>query len=202
LTNAIQQNRYDQLLRRVGGIIGPGSKVSEVLSELFPMIDVENVPSELLILAGTRICEGGTSLGAAAGEAPAFQIFNPVDSGTIVTVTRLLYSVDITSTCTWGRSAAVFAGSRQGSEEFTDTRNALAELPIAEVRPRTSATLPNNSNQARVLANNLLLIENKNDIVVLSPGFGFEIGSATLNVTARLAINWRERVAETSELNL
>jgi len=189
-------------MRRVGGIIGPGSKVSEVLSELFPVLDVESVPSELLLLAGTRIAEGGSSIGAAVGEAPAFQIFNPADSGTIITVTRLLYSVDATSTCTWGRSTAVFAGSAQGSEEFTDTRNSLADRPVAEIRPRTTAVLPNNSNQARVLINTLLLIENKNDIIVLSPGFGFEIGSATLNVTARIAMNWRERVAETSELNL
>ncbi len=44
----LQQNRYDQLIRRVGGIIGPGSKVVEALGELFPVIDVENVPGELL----------------------------------------------------------------------------------------------------------------------------------------------------------
>jgi len=51
----LQQNRYDQLLRRVGDLKGPGSKVNDVLQELFPTIDVENVPGELLFLMGTHI---------------------------------------------------------------------------------------------------------------------------------------------------
>ena len=36
----LQQSRYDQLLRRVGDLKGPGSKVNDVLHELFPMFDL------------------------------------------------------------------------------------------------------------------------------------------------------------------
>ena len=51
----VQQNRWDQLIRRVSGSIGPGSRVSETLSELLPVMDVERVPGELLRLMGTDV---------------------------------------------------------------------------------------------------------------------------------------------------
>jgi len=202
LTNAIQQNRYDQLLRRVGGIIGPGSKVAEVLSELFPMIDVENVPSELLILAGTRTATGGVGIGAEAAKAPKAQLFNPANSGHIVTITRVMFSVDATVIHRWGNSTAVFSGSPTATSEYTDSRNDPDSQPVAEIRFLSEATLANGANRQKILSNTSLILENENDIAILSPGNGWEIGTTDLSVTARIAIYWRERVAEASELSL
>jgi len=202
LTTELQQNRYDQLLRRVGGIIGPSSKVSEVLSELFPMFDVENMPAELLILAATRTAHGGGTFSGNATMAAIFQISNPVGSNHIVTVTRVIHSSTATTTHRWGRSPAIFEGSPIGAREFTDTRNPVANQPVAEIRAEARVALASDANQARVLASTPLVLENANDVVVLSPGFGWEIGEGTFNTTAFLSIYWRERVAEASELSL
>jgi len=90
VTNEIQQNRYDQTLRRVTGIIGPGSKVAEVLTELFPVIDVERVPGELLILGGTDLAAGGASLDGGPGNSSEINLHNPPGSGKIITCTQIL----------------------------------------------------------------------------------------------------------------
>jgi len=202
LTTEIQQNRYDQLLRRVSGIIGPGSKVSEVLSELFPMIDVEDVPAELLILMGTRTASGGTSVAAEAAVAPKFQLFNPDDSNVIITISRIIFSANTTVVARWGRSTAIFAATRLGNEEFNDTRNPVANRPVGELRVLAVAGLANGANQMRTLASDPIQIRNENSVAVLSPGFGYEVGSTTVNVGAAATFYWRERVAEQSELNL
>lgn len=201
MTTEIQQNRYDALLRRVGGLIGPGSKVSEVLAELFPMIDVENVPGELLILAGTRICMGGGSQSAVALEAPRWQLFNPADSGMLITLTRITISANTTTNHRWGRSNVSLAAPI-ATEVFTDTRNPVANLPVGQVHQETNTALASGTNQAQSLANRATIIDNQNGICVLSPGFGFEVGTAGLNLAAACGFNWRERVAEPSELNL
>jgi len=201
VTTEIQQNRYDQLLRRVGGLIGPGAKVSEVLAELFPMIDVENVPAELLILAGTRTCMGGGAVSGAAGTAPKFQLFNPVGSGMIITITRIVFSVNGDVIHRWGRSNVSFA-ARISTETFTDTRNPVVNLPVGQIHQVAAAALASATMQARVLALTANEIWDQNAVAILSPGFGFEIGSGSNNVTASCAFNWRERVAEASELSL
>jgi len=197
----IQQTRYDQLVRRVGGIIGPGSKVAEVITELFPMLDLENLPSELLLLSGTRAAMGGGTLAATSGVSPKFQIFNPADSGHIVTLTRIWFTLGATTVHRWGRSSAVFATTVIDSEEFTDTRNPVANAPVAQLRALNVAALANAANQQQVLLHNTLDLTNANDLCVLSPGFGFEIGAGVTNVNAWCAFNWRERAAEQSELN-
>jgi len=201
VTTEIQQNRYDALLRRVAGIIGPGSKVSEVLTELFPTFDVENVPGELLLLAGTRTCMGGGTVGAVVAESPKFQLFNPPDSGMLITMTRMWFSSNAALVHRWGRSNGSFA-ARISTEVYTDTRNPVANLPVGQIHQLSSAVLATATNQARVLSHTSLEFWNENGLVILSPGFGFEVGAGSSNVSGFFGCNWRERVAEASELTL
>jgi len=197
----IQQNRYDQLIRRVTGAVGPGSKVNEAITELFPMIDVENVPAELLFLAGTRICMGGGTLAATGGVAPKAQLFNPADSGFLITLTDI-YAATLSGAVTWrwGPSAASFAGAI-ATEQFTDRRSDPAARPVGQVHQLNVAALANATNQTRFLNNDSLHINPKNDVCVLAPGTGFEIGIGTTNAALFYGFNWRERPAEQSELN-
>lgn len=201
MTTEIQQNRYDQLLRRVGGLIGPGAKVSEVLSELFPTIDVENVPGELLILMGTRICFGGGVTIATAGQAGKCQLFNPDDSGMLVTITRVVASTGSASIFRWGRSNVSFANP-VGVSTFRDFRNPITNFPVAEVHSQVAVALATATNQVRIAGLVQFLLEPPNGICILPPGSGFELGAATTNTSFNFGFDWRERVAEPSELNL
>jgi len=200
VTNEIQQTRYDRLLRRVAGIIGPGSKVSEVLTELFPTIDVENVPSELLILAGTKTAFGGGGITAAAAEQPKMGLFNPLGSNTIITLTDVWYiSQNNNNIVRWGLNTNELSGILS-TQVFTDTRNPLAQLPVGRVASESSGALANATGQMQLDSENIFHLEGKNDIAILRPGIGFEIGATIATSTIKVTFYWRERPMETSEL--
>ena len=200
MTNEIQQNRYDRLLRRVAGIIGPGSKVSEVLSELFPVLDVESVPSELLILAGTRTCFGGGTINAGAGFAPKMELFNPAGSNTIITLTDVYVSSSSGSmTVRWGTNTVQLT-TQIATELFSDTRNPVLFNPVGEVGTEAAVAFAPATGQARLISNTVLHLEGKNDLMILSPGNGFQVGLGTNNTIIHVTFYWRERPMETSEV--
>jgi len=200
MSTELQQNRYDQLLRRVGGIIGVGSKVSEVIPELFPMIDVENVPGELLLLMGTRVGIGGINILAVAGEFPRTQIFNPVDSGTIIAVTSVLISPDVTQPMT-GEVTAIPQTIGVSSEQFRDGRLIDVATPTAEIRGESNVAAVANVMQIIAPGNETTTLEDPNGVAVLSPGSGLEIGGTLAASKITVTFNWRERTAQQSELN-
>jgi len=203
VTSELQQNRYDMLIRRVGGLIGPGSKVSEVISELFPMFDVENMPGELLLLAGTRLCLGGGTLTAVAGQSSTAVLENPTGSGMLVTLERVDFATNQISTLRWGVQNGFRATSVAiGTEDFRDVRNFAPDQPTANVRQITEVPLANGTNQSRLLPHTPFTLDPPNSVCVLPPGTSFEIGAATTNCGIFYGFSWRERVAEQSELNL
>lgn len=197
----IQQNRYDQLLRRVGGLIGPGAKVADVLTELFPMFDVENMPAELLLLSGTRLCIGGGVVTGVSAESTTAQLFNPADSGILATITSVIIAAQTTGIVRWG-VVPVVRGVAVGTETFSDTRLGVVAQPVCDIREDSAVALADGTMQTRVLANTSLTIANQNAVAVLGPGTGFEIGLTTNNQDLNFAFQWRERVAERAELNL
>jgi len=200
VSDEIQQNRYDQLIRRVGGIIGPGSKVAEVITELFPMIDVENVPGELLWLMGTGIAFGGNFIAAVPAELPRGQLFNPEGSGKLVTITTAYASPSASSTVFWGvRNSPIGTGT--GNESFRDRRAGDNLRPGAEMRSDSSALAQAIEGRARVLGGSNLKLEDPNGVAVLPPGWGFELSLGNVNLNLDYSYFWRERVAEQSELN-
>lgn len=201
MSQELQQNRYDQLIRRVGGLIGGGSKVSEVLGELFPTIDVENIPPELLLLAQTRIGIGSLSLVAAAGEFARIQLFNPVDSGLLITVRRCLAGVTTGQRLRWARTN-IALGTGQGTEINRDTRTLVTVRPTGQIRSASDAAATDQNGAADILGNTPLEIVDKDSAFVLSPGNGFEVGGGTVALRLTVTFWWQERVGEASELNL
>lgn len=201
MTSEIQQNRYDRLIRRVAGIIGPGSKVAEVITELFPMIDVERVPGELLLLGGTGIAHGGGIIVCAVGEGCTAQLFNPVDSGNLVTISRVSVAFRALATVRWGTTENV-RGTHIFTQIFRDMRQKLPTLPVAQVRQVAEVALASGTNSSSVIADTPFLLQDENSVAVLAPGTGFEIGSFTGINTMFYSFYWRERPAEPSELSL
>ena len=202
MTYEVQQTRWDRIIRRVSGSIGPGSRVSETISELFPMVDVERVPGELLMLGGTAICNGGGTIAAIAGQAPIAQLFNPVGSGNLITLTGVRVTFGGTnSTVRWG-TTLVAVGTIIATQVFRDTRRILPALPIGQVRQNSQVAFATATNQLTLSANTIFHIEDPNGVAVLTPGTGFEIGNDALTDRIRYSFYWRERPAEESELSL
>jgi len=196
----IQQGRYDALLRRVADLKGPGSKVNDVLEELFPVIDVENVPAELYRLSQIDLCMGGGTANGIAAQAGRGQIFNPAGSGKVITVTQAGFSASSTAITRWGRSSVALTTALQ-TQIFRDVRHPITNLPTGQIRNQTSVALAPATGQIRVLASTPFILKDENGLAVLTEGNGFEIGTDLLNGLGNFYFYWRERVAEPSEVN-
>lgn len=201
MSQELQQTRYDQLVRRVGGLIGPGSKVSEVLGELFPVVDLESVPGELLRLGGTFIAFGGASVTGAAGQSARLQLFNPAGSGKIVTMSHVDIGTQVTDVIRFGVVTTALA-TGLGTEVHRDLRSLPPLRPTGQIRSLSSVALAPATGQVRLLSNTSYRIEDPNSVAVLLPGSGFEVGNTAVAITVTATFFWRERVLEQSELNL
>ncbi len=199
MTYEVQQTRWDRLIRRVSGSIGPGSRVSETLSELFPILDVETEIGELQILGGTRICFGGATVPATAGEVPHAQLFNPVASGVIATVTSFWASGSPSNLVRWGRTQTQ-DGALTGSETFRDTRMPVTTNPVCQLSQLSDPAVAGGT--GRINVENLfpLHITDPNSVMVLSPGNGLEVGLGIVGSAFEFTVFWRERPATEAEL--
>ncbi len=200
MTSELQQTRYDRLVRRVGGIIGTGSKVAEALGELFPTLDVENVPSELLALMTTQTAWGSVNRAAVAGQNSRTQLFNPVDSGKLITCT----SVGIHT----GGDGLVVAGLQAAAlvnvgtlARFRDTRFPFTNIVTGELRDDTQVGATPATIQIRSRFLDTIFLNDPNDICVLAPGSGLVVSATVANTALITTFFWREREAEASELN-
>jgi len=200
VTNELQQNRYDRLIRRVGAIIGTGSKVSEVLTELFPMIDVEGDRGELQLLSGVVLGMGSSSRLGAGGKRSRIQLFNPVGSGKIVTVTEVLINSATTQSISVGRTVIV-ESSGVGTQLTRDLRLPVSKRPVAQMFTGEETAIVDANINIRMLGSVMFTLASKNDVMILPPGTGINVGTSQVDTNLIVTFLWREREAETSELN-
>ncbi len=199
MPNDLQTARYDGLIRRVGGLLGGGSKVTETLSELFPMIDVENLPAELLFLAGWRTGYRAINTSATVGETSRSQLINPAGSGLIVAVTDVWLTSGATEVIAYSLVDVLFTPVFPGRKR--DTRTGAIE------DTGTVVALEQIGNTIQRGAFNVAATETfhhfaqSNDLFVLSPGTAIEYGTTTDNTNLAITYMWRERAALSSELN-
>ena len=197
----LNQNRYDQLLRRVGDLKGPGSKVNDALTELFPMIDVENVPAELLVLSGTRLAMGTIFLGAGgAGFFSKAMLRNPGQSGALIRVLVVNARLSVAGNILLGPSQNTFGTA--GTQAFADGR-VFGEGTVGRVLGLNN-DLVAGSTFFRIRDQ---VIEGVNwqppvAPMVISPGTALEVSAGSDNVAIAVSFLWVERVAQPSELNL
>ena len=199
MSQTIQQNRYDRLLRRVAGMIGPGSKVSEVVPDLLPTIDVENVPGELLWPMDTRLSQGGGALTANAAEFPTAQVRNPDNSGLLITVTMMMISCDVAATILWGAVTTDLSGFI-ATQVFRDNRGFSPNTPAGVITQVSSAGPGVGTMQVRLPAGTPLIIQDPNGVAVLPPSWGIRFATDQAVSSINYGFFWRERVAEESEL--
>ncbi len=201
MTFEVQQTRWDRIIRRVTGSIGPGSRVSETLSELFPVLDIERVPGELLRLGGTFLAFGSTTIVGLAGEASKIQLFNPADSGQLVTVSHFEVGLNTTDTVRYGvETTALTTGV--GTEVHRDTRTGAVPRPIGQIRSESAVALAPATGRILLLASRTHVVRDPNSVAVLAPGTGLTVGMSLNAFRIDVTFFWRERVAEESELSL
>lgn len=201
MTFEVQQTRWDRMIRRVSGSIGPGSRVSETLSELFPVIDVERAPPELLALGGTHMAMGFTSETAIAAVFQHSQVFNPVDSGNLI----VLLSLVIESNGAFvgmGLIDGAFTTNNPNNVGFVDGRLFGDPVPVGQVRDETAGAIGPEHYQIPFGVFGVTHFAPPKAIAVLSPGIGFQVHTTTVNRTLTCSYTWTERPAEESELSL
>lgn len=199
MTNDLQTARYDGLIRRVGGLLGGGSKVTETLSELFPMIDVENLPAELLLLSGWRTGYRAINVTATVGETSRAQLINPIGSGLLVTVTDVWINVPSFVQINYTLEDTLFTPTFVG--RLRDARTgALADSSAVVALQKTGNTVRRGT--FTIGANETFHHRAQgNELFVLSPGTALEYGGDADNKAIEVTFYWRERAALSSELN-
>lgn len=195
----IQQNRWDRLVRRVAGIVGGGSQVNDTLNELFPTIDVENVPGELLALMNTQIGWCSSQLAPSVANFNHHQLFNPAGSGSLVVVT----TVSFFSTTTVIFRFSNFLGALTtlvGNERRRDTRAGVLASLVAQQRSAQDAVSGGLDYRIRDIANEQQTVQDPNGVVVLFPGTGLTVSAESANILTTVGFMWRERAFEPSEV--
>ncbi len=193
----LQQARYDQLVRRVGALYGGGSKVVEVLPELFPVIEVENTTPELIALSGWRTAWQSTTRPRDVGAVSTSQLSNPAGSGVIVSVTQVMIQVDL-DTAVQSEIGNVIIGTpvsglwRDG--RFGVPRNSTAQASSAD------GVAVGGGLRLQMATGEEFSLRDDNGIVVLSPGTTLDVATTSFNIVMTVNYWWRERLAQTSEL--
>ena len=194
----LQHARYDQLVRRVGALYGGGSKVVEVLPEVFPVLELENTTPELLALSGWRLAWQSTERPAVVGQLSTSQLFNPAGSGVIVAVTHFRVRVDTANTTIQAEISPTIIGVNQVKGLFRDSRFGGNRQTTAEVSSVDNIVV---GGGLRVIVGlDDLVISDDNGLVVLTPGFGLSVGTQQNDILMTITYFWRERIAQESEL--
>ncbi len=201
MTYEVQQTRWDRIIRRVSGSIGPGSRVSETISELFPVLDVERVPGELLVLGGTKLMVAGVVQPAVVGEAAKVQLFNPIDSGTLVIPTTILLHTDTSQFLFFGLVGLALA-NRPTNPNTRDSRLGVLNRAVGEARIESTVPVIPTIARVFVVADTNVTLTDPNGLAVLAPNSGLQFTGTGLNRAVAATFFWRERPAQESELSL
>ena len=164
------------------------------------MIDVENVPAELLLLSGSRLCMGTALLGA--GGATFFGqmlLRNDAESGVIA---RLI-EIDVTSPAgTIVLGPTLNSDTAIGVQAFADTR-VFGEGTALKIQGSNNNLVfgslfwaPSTAPDGRYVWRPPAAIS------VIAPGSAFSVSNGSDNESLRVNFLWIERQAQPSELNL
>lgn len=199
MSGDLQTSRYDQLIRRIGGIIGPGSKVTEALSELFPVIELENTTPELMALSGWRMCWQSTERPPLAANTSASLLFNPAGSGKIAVVTQIYARSDVGNTTLQAQIVNAQIGGTPVPGLYRDARFGVPRSSTCTVE--SADGVATGGGIRFVTGNELHIFNDVNGMGVLTPGTGLQVGSVNVNLLLTINYFWRERQAEESELS-
>jgi len=194
----IQTARPDGLLRRLFSIKGGGSLMPETLGDLFPVLEIENLPIELRRLSAWEMGAGGISRTAGVGETVGTQLLNPAGSGKIIVPTTVWYTLSAASLVFFGYTAVALATAVVGRQR--DTREGVTARTAGILRSGVDPAAPVGAALFRTIANTTIQFHDPDGLAVLAPGTSLLIVPTGTNLRADTGWFWRERTAEPSEL--
>ena len=195
----VQTARHDGLLRRLFSIKGEGSLLPETLGDLFPTLDIESVPIELLRLSGWELGIVGQQHTSPVGQTAGAQLFNPAGSGKLVIPTEVLILTDTLSDFFLGMTDVALATAIVGRQR--DTREGVTARTVAQSRGGNAPAVPVGAYQFRLAAAGSRSFSDQNGLAVLAPGTGLTFVTGGTNVRLNIGWMYRERTAEPSELS-
>lgn len=195
----LQQNRYDKLLRRVGNLIGAKSMVNDALGELFPMLEVETLHAELLLLSDWKMAHGAIAQQPGALEIAKTQLFNPAESGSLVVPTRVSIRSATTAAIRYLFQSVVLDEDLANRELF-DSRLGFPTRPLAQLRSEETVGGVASFGEIFVLADVSYIFDIPFGMCVIAPGTGLTFSHTAVNVDMTTDWHWRERAAQQSEL--
>jgi len=197
----VQQTRWDRIIRRVSGSIGPGSRVSETVSDLIPVLDIERVPGELLLLGGTTPGFAGATAPGGVGQWAIVELFNPLDSNNLVTVTTCFIGSTTTQLIRWGLEITQIGTVLPNSPRSRDLRMLFPSQPVAQLSSDGGLGAPSSAfGLFRLTADTTFTVHDPNGVMILAPGTGISFGTTDANTDVFANFLWRERPVEQSEL--
>jgi len=196
VTTPLQSTRYDRLVRRVMNLVGEPAIVTGVLPDVFPVIELENLPPELLALTGWKLGTQNTDLAPGAGNIANSIIRNPPGSGQMTVVESALVWTSTSGEINWSLlppdvgtfdSRLVFRDRRFTGDLATEVRDLVAGVAgLVHGKIHTA-------NNAQVE------IAPVNGLAVLFPGDALAFRTVTVNVRLTVTYFARERPFEQSE---
>lgn len=195
----LQTGRLENLIRRWGSIKGGGSVLSETLGDVFPILDLENLPPELLLTAGISMIAGTGTVTGGVGQLGAVQLVNPTGTNAILTLTKFHVKTAAVQGIACGLTTDLLSpliNSRNMDSRSAVTFNAAARIAVS-------------ANAAGSLGDFVVDTEATIDrevtiphgIAVITPGNAFRLTASATNTLLRVSFFGYVRQAEPSELS-
>jgi len=195
----IQTGSFDNLIRRLYSIKGGGSELSESLGDVFPILDLENLPAELLLLRGWRKFSAFATQVAVAAQTTALQLVVPDANTNLVVVEKLIIKVQTASNVTIGTNVAAFTELANVNNQ--DTRSPEASNAHVRLAGTNNAATTANGAILRLTTGVDREFEVPGGIAVLGPGGVFSVIVSTGDLDLTVSFFGRERIAEPSEVS-
>lgn len=195
MSNELTGSRYDNLIRRVGNMQGPGSKLNELVPSGMPTFPLEGGPHELLRLARTNTYFAGVTVVNGVGLSAFVFLQNPANSGLIVTIRQFMIRMTSSS---HEVSFGVRDGNTAGTQVFTSNQVLDSRCPArsgAQLRTATGAGIGSSLLWRFSTATAFVDWD-----ATLLPDSEAYLELTTDSVTFHAGYVYRERIAEQSEL--
>ena len=195
----LQTARLDNFIRRWGSIKGGGSVLSETLGDVFPVLDLENLPAELRLMAGISMVAGSGSATGGVGDLAGLQLINPVGTGVILVLTKFHVRNSTAQAVSCGLTDTLFTATINNRN--LDSREEQNFNGAARIGGSTNAAAQLGDFLVETRANIDRDVDVPQGIAVITPGHAFQLTASATNEVMRATFWSYLRLAEASELN-